>query len=130
MVTLDAHPGSGEGSCVKHRHALLAAIALASVIALLLVGRVRAAEPGPAWTPSPTDTWDYQLASGSIDLRANADVYDVDAFAVKGTTVAAMQAGGTHVICYIDAGSYESVPARRRALPGQRAWQGRTGLAG
>ena len=73
---------------VKHRHALLAAIALASVIALLLVGRVRAAEPGPAWTPAAMDTWDYQLASGSIDVRADADVYDVDAFAVKASTVA------------------------------------------
>ena len=108
MVTLDVRPGRAEGTPVKHRHALLAAMALACVIAFLLVGRVRAAAPGPAWTPSPSDTWDYQLASGSIDLRANADVYDVDAFAVKGSTVAAMHSGGTHVVCYIDAGSYES----------------------
>ena len=99
---------AGTVALVKHRHALLAAIALASVIALLLVGRVRAAEPGPAWTPARSDTWDYQLASGTIDVVASAHVYDVDAFAVKASTVASMHADGKRVICYVDAGSYES----------------------
>jgi hypothetical protein len=95
---------------VKHRHALLAALALASVIALLLVGRVRAADPGPAWTPAASDAWDYQLASGTIDLTAltEVDVYDIDAFTVKTSTVTTIHTGGKHAICYIDAGSWES----------------------
>jgi hypothetical protein len=59
----------------RHLHALLAALALGLLIAMLGVGRVRGADP--TWTPSPSDTWQYQL-SGRIDTPVEAIVFDVD----------------------------------------------------
>jgi hypothetical protein len=91
---------------VRHRHALAAAVALTLVLGLLLVGRARAGEDVP-WRPSPTDTWQYQLA-GRIDLTADADVFDVDAFTTHRVVVDALHARGRRVVCYLDAGSWEA----------------------
>lgn len=102
---------------MKHRHALLAALALGFVIAFLLVGRARAAEAGsPPWTPSPGDTWQYQL-SGAIDTAVEADVFDIDAFAVSAGTVGALHGLGRHAVCYIDAGSWEPYRPDSRRFP-------------
>jgi hypothetical protein len=85
------------------------ALALACVVTLL------ASMPGaatsrpaatPSWVPSPSDTWQYQL-QGTIDRTVDADVFDVDAFDVTKATVAALHAKGRHVVCYVDAGSWE-----------------------
>jgi hypothetical protein len=113
MVILDARFASYHGRGVKHRHALLAATALALLIAMLFVGRARAAgtptaSPAAAsWIPGPTDTWQYQL-SGVIDTQVDAAIFDVDAFDVPRSVVAELHALGRHAVCYIDAGSWES----------------------
>src|SRR4051794_5041632 len=69
-----------------------------------------------AWTPSPSDTWQYQL-QGTIDRTVAADVFDVDAFDVSKETVAALHARGRHVLCYVDAGSWEPYRPDRDAYP-------------
>jgi len=65
--------------------------------------------PGVAsarWVPGPRTTWQWQL-SGKLDLRVPAAVYDVDLFDTSAATVAALHARGRHVVCYLDAGTYE-----------------------
>jgi hypothetical protein len=87
--------------------ALLGALAIGVMIAFLLVGRARAAEPaGTWWAPGPDETWQYQLTE-PIDRSVAASVFDVDLFAVRRSTIAALQADGRHVLCYLDAGSWE-----------------------
>lgn len=92
------------GVQTHHRRVLLAGIALGFLIAMLGVGRVQAA--GPAWTPSPTDSWQYQL-SGRIDTSVDAGIFDIDAFSTKRAVIATLHASGQHAVCYIDAGSWE-----------------------
>jgi hypothetical protein len=67
------------------------------------------ASPGPAgpWRPTVGDTFQIQYA-GKIDLTVTATVYDLDVDATAASTVAALHARGRHVLCYIDAGAWES----------------------
>jgi hypothetical protein len=90
---------------MRHRHAVLAALALSAVIALMFVGRARAAG-SPQWAPNTGDTWQYQL-SGAIHLDVGADVFDVDGFTTSRVAVRRLHARGRHVVCYLDAGSWE-----------------------
>ncbi|MCW2985307.1 MAG: endo alpha,4 polygalactosaminidase, partial [Conexibacter sp.] len=62
--------------------------------------------PGGRWTPAPRTTWQWQL-SGTIDQSVAADMYDVDLFDTPAATVASLHAQGRHVVCYLDAGTYE-----------------------
>lgn len=62
---------------------------------------------GDRWRPDPTDTFQYQL-SGTIDTRVDADVFDLDAQETSRSTVRRLQGMGKRVICYIDAGTWES----------------------
>jgi hypothetical protein len=73
-LTVEA-PLGNVWSMRRHLHALFAALALGLLIAMLGVGRARAADPG--WTPSPTETWQYQV-SGHIDTSIEAIAFDVD----------------------------------------------------
>ncbi len=86
-------------------HALLAALALGLLVAMLGVGRARGADP--IWTPSSSDTWQYQL-SGRIDTSVDATVFDIDAFTTKASVVQALHDAGRHAVCYVDAGTWES----------------------
>ena len=88
----------------RHLQAFLIALALGALIAMLGVGRARAADP--AWAPAPADTWQYQL-SGRIDVEVAADVFDVDAFTTRAAVVSQLHDRGRHVVCYVDAGSWE-----------------------
>lgn len=63
-----------------------------------------------------TDTLQVQ-SSGSFDPTVAATVDDVDAFGTSTSTVAALHAAGRHVICYIDAGSYEVYRPDAQAFP-------------
>jgi hypothetical protein len=65
-----------------------------------------ASAPGGRWTPAPRTTWQWQL-SGTIDQSVAADMYDVDLFDTPAATVASLHAQGRHVVCYLDAGTYE-----------------------
>ncbi len=105
-VLLTGARGLREAGDVKHRMALIGALALGVMISLLLVGRARAAEPPARWTPDPGETLQYQL-SGTIDRSVDATVFDVDLFEVSRATIAALQARGAHVLCYLNAGTWE-----------------------
>ncbi len=59
------------------------------------------------WTPSATDTWQWQL-KGTIDTRPAATVYDIDLFDAPQSTIDALKAQGRRVVCYFSAGSSEN----------------------
>jgi hypothetical protein len=105
MVTLTVGARHGRVVAMRHRHAILAALALSAVLALMFAGRVHGADPS-RWTPQPGDTWQYQL-SGAIDVGVVAEVFDVDAFTTRRATVTRLHRLGRHAVCYIDAGSWE-----------------------
>lgn len=107
--------------------ALMGALAIGLMIAFLLVGRVRAAEPAADhWIPTADETLQYQLTE-PIDTSIDATVYDVDLFAVRPSVIAALQGQGRHVLCYLDAGSWEPYRPDADAFPASvkgRAVQG------
>lgn len=82
--------------------AFLAVMALA-VAALGLPASVAAAR----WAPGPGTTWQIEF-SGQLFLSVAADAFDLDMFDTTASTVAALHAHGRHVVCYIDAGSWEN----------------------
>src|SRR4051794_5061151 len=94
------------------------ALVAAAVLALLVSHEVSGSGSpvALAWVPSPSDTWQYQL-QGSIDRSVNADVFDVDAFDVGKATIAGLHARGRHVVCYVDAGSWEPYRPDRNEYP-------------
>jgi hypothetical protein len=59
-----------------------------------------------SWSPVPGTTWQWQL-SGGVDLSVDAAMYDVDLFDTSAATVADLHQRGRHVVCYLDAGTYE-----------------------
>lgn len=84
----------------------------------------------PRWRPSPDATWQWQL-TGRLNTSVAADVYDIDLFDTPARTVAALHRSGRHVVCYLDAGTYEnwrpdrgrfprSVRGARNGWPGER----------
>ena len=76
-----------------------------------------AAPSRPArWTPSLGDRFQSQL-SGSPDRTIRASVYDLDVFETTAADVAALHAKGRHVVCYIDAGSFEKGRPDEHAFP-------------
>ena len=92
---------------MKHRVALMGAIAIGVMVAFLLVGRVRAAGPEPAaWAPASGDTWQYQL-DGTIDTTVDADIFDVDLDSTTHDVIADLHGRGRHILCYVDAGTWE-----------------------
>jgi len=92
---------------MKHRYAVLGAIAIGLMVAFLLVGRVRAAEPSaPDWVPHIGATWQYQL-EGAIDVSVDADIFDVDLFTTPRSVIAELHDRGRRVLCYLSAGSPE-----------------------
>jgi hypothetical protein len=62
--------------------------------------------PGGRWAPAPGTSWQWQL-TGPLDLSVDADMYDIDLFGSSPATVAALHRRGRHVVCYLDAGTYE-----------------------
>ncbi|GAC1540916.1 MAG: endo alpha-1,4 polygalactosaminidase [Vulcanimicrobiaceae bacterium] len=68
------------------------------------------------WTPSALDTFQWQLANG-VDTAASATVYDVDAFDTPSATVALLHARGRHVVCYVNAGAYETYRSDAASFP-------------
>ncbi|GAC1564181.1 MAG: endo alpha-1,4 polygalactosaminidase [Vulcanimicrobiaceae bacterium] len=74
------------------------------------------ASPAPYWIPATAATFQIQF-TGTFDPRVVADVYDLDGFATPASTVASLHAAGRHVLCYIDAGSYETYRPDASAFP-------------
>jgi hypothetical protein len=85
--------------------------------------------PGGPWSPAVGTSWQWQLM-GTIDESVSAQMFDVDLFGTTPETVASLQAAGHRVVCYVNAGVFESwrpdaasFPAavKGKADPG---WQG------
>lgn len=64
----------------------------------------------PRWTPSRTDTWQWQFQTGAggPDLTVDADVYSLDMVDTSKATVAALHSTGRRAICYVSVGSWEN----------------------
>jgi hypothetical protein len=58
------------------------------------------------WVPAPRTTWQWQL-TGAVDQAVDAQMFDIDLFDNAASVVAALHARGRHVVCYLDAGTYE-----------------------
>jgi endo-alpha-1,4-polygalactosaminidase (GH114 family) len=61
---------------------------------------------GSWYRPIVSDTWQWQL-QGTLNTNYDVDVYDIDLFDTKASTISALQAANRKVICYFSAGSYE-----------------------
>lgn len=68
------------------------------------------------WRPTPGTSWQWQL-SGKVDIGVDAAVYDIDGFEVPKATVTQLHQKGRHVICYLDAGSWEKWRPDAGAFP-------------
>ncbi len=60
------------------------------------------------WIPPQATTWQWQLGSAAVDQSVEAQMYDIDGFENSAEVVSSLHAQGRHVICYIDAGSWEA----------------------
>jgi endo-alpha-1,4-polygalactosaminidase (GH114 family) len=63
-------------------------------------------EPG-WWQPAVQSSWQWQLTDLPIDQSFDVTMYDIDLFDSDSSTVAALQAQGRKVICYVSVGSWE-----------------------
>lgn len=66
-------------------------------------------EAGPWWQPEPGATWQWQLSTppDEVEVRVEADVWDLDLFEGDAATVAALHARGRKAVCYLSAGTWE-----------------------
>jgi hypothetical protein len=58
------------------------------------------------WVPPPGSTWQWQLTT-PVEQEVDAQVYDIDLFENSASVVASLHAQGRHVICSLDAGTWE-----------------------
>ncbi|MFL5823143.1 MAG: endo alpha-1,4 polygalactosaminidase [Solirubrobacteraceae bacterium] len=89
---------------------------VASVLLAALSPAAAASAAGKHWRPGPHPTWYWQL-QGRIDNSRPAAVYDVDGFDTSAHEVRRLHAAGRHVVCYIDAGTWERWRPDARAFP-------------
>ena len=61
---------------------------------------------GSPWIPAQRTTWQWQLTT-PVDTSVAADMYDIDLFDNSAAVVDGLHAQGRHVVCYLDAGTYE-----------------------
>ncbi len=59
------------------------------------------------WVPSPRTTWQWQLTT-PVKQSVPAQMFDIDLFDNSAGVIAALHRTGHHVICYLDAGTYEN----------------------
>jgi len=81
-------------------------VVVAMALALVLAPKDALGATG-WWQPSGTLSWQMQF-SGRIDKSVKADAYDIDAVESSAALVAKLHDFGRHVVCYIDAGSWEN----------------------
>ena len=58
------------------------------------------------YQPNISDTWHWQL-TGELNTSYEVNVYDIDLFDTSTETIQAIKSGGSNVICYFSAGSWE-----------------------
>src|SRR5438876_822469 len=71
--------------------------------------------PG-CWRPALKTSWQWQL-QGTINQSLHVVMYDVDMFDTSARVVASLHKAGRIVICYIDAGTWESWRPDANKLP-------------
>jgi hypothetical protein len=81
-----------------------APFAVAAVCVALLAGGAGA---GGWWAPPPGATLQVQFAGLPVDQTVPASVYDLDAFDTAAPVVTSLHGAGRHVVCYVDAGTWE-----------------------
>jgi hypothetical protein len=79
-------------------------------------GGSSSAVPAAVWHPKPGLTWQWQL-SGKVDTSVDAQVYDIDGVENSAAVVATLHAAGRKVICYVNAGAYESFRTDANRFP-------------
>ncbi|MFC7304354.1 endo alpha-1,4 polygalactosaminidase [Streptomyces monticola] len=74
--------------------------------------------PSPAvrWRPAPGTAWQWQL-DGRVDPVVDVPVYDIDGFENDAAAVRGLHRQGRKVICYINAGAWESFRPDQRDFP-------------
>jgi len=78
--------------------------------ASLVPGRGSLAAPVPCpgcWEPALRTSWQWQLQY-KVDTSLDVQMYDIDGFDATARLVKKLHAGGSHVVCYISAGSWEN----------------------
>jgi hypothetical protein len=88
------------------RRAALLGVLLPSLLGLCAFATPQVAGAASYWTAPVNATWQWQL-SVPIDQTVDASVYDIDLFENEASVVASLHAQGRHVICYMDAGTWE-----------------------
>ncbi|WP_328917217.1 MULTISPECIES: endo alpha-1,4 polygalactosaminidase [unclassified Streptomyces] len=118
-MTRDPHPRPNRPP--TRRPPRPAARRLAALAVLLLALTACSSPGGPAptpvdgdrapsptrWQPRPGTPWQWQL-SGTLDRSVDVPVYDIDGFENGADAVRALHTDGRKVICYINAGAWES----------------------
>ncbi|MHB8147069.1 MAG: endo alpha-1,4 polygalactosaminidase [Vulcanimicrobiaceae bacterium] len=81
-------------------------IAILVLAAIIASASLPAPSVGAPWVPSVSEAFQSQL-TGGIDTSAQASVYILDAFDTESPTVVRLHQRKDHVVCYVDAGTYE-----------------------
>src|SRR5262249_3621705 len=99
------------GARHTRRVKIMAAVALAFGISIGCVQNTAAQVVPPTncngcWVPPQVISWQLQL-QGTLDPSVAAEMYDIDLFDNAAAAVSALQAAGRHVVCSLDAGTFE-----------------------
>ncbi len=90
-----------------------ALLLLLLLFVLLLLLPLALVKPGVSraesgwWVPQQSTTWQWQLGTAAVDQSVEAQMYDIDGFENSAEVVSQLHAKGRHVVCYIDAGTWE-----------------------
>lgn len=69
------------------------------------------------WVPKPHTTWQWQLTT-PVNRSVPAQMFDIDLFDNSAAVVAALHRSGRHVVCYLDAGTWENWRPDAHRFPG------------
>jgi hypothetical protein len=102
-----------------NRTTCLRSAILALALALLAACSGPPPDPSPhprRWQPRPGTAWQWQL-DGRVDARVDVPVYDIDVFENDAATVRRLHRDGRKVICYLNAGAWESFRPDHGSFP-------------
>lgn len=78
---------------------------MAGAPGLLAFGQAAAAREA-RWIPTAGETYQIQY-DGKLDLKYDAQIFDLDMFDTPASVVAALHGMGRRVMCYVDVGTWE-----------------------
>lgn len=73
--------------------------------------RITLPTPSPSlawWTPAQGLRYQIQFVDYPLDLKVEADIFEVDLFETPAETVEALHGMGRRVVCYVNAGAWEA----------------------